>query len=74
MKTLLLMLTVLLLSCSSGKQRPYIVFTSYGSGWDVSSSNIRCDSVKLFDTKHAKIYIDGTATDVYADRILITDN
>jgi SPX domain protein involved in polyphosphate accumulation len=73
MNKLLLIMTVLLLSCSA-KHRPYLVYTSYGSGWDVSGTTVRCDSVKVFDPRHAQVYIDGTATDLYADRILITDN
>lgn len=73
MKKLLLIMTVLLLSCS-GNSRKYLVYTSYGSGWDRSQITVKCDSVKVFDPRHVQVYIDGTATDLYADRILITDN
>lgn len=72
MKALLLILVVFLLSCSPGKERPYTVHTSYGTGWDLSGTHISCDSVKLFDAKHARVYVDGTATDLYADRILVS--
>ena len=72
MKTIQLILTVFLISCSSGKERAYTVYTSYGYGWELSSAYIRCDSAKLFDAKHARVYVDGTATDLYADRIMVT--
>lgn len=72
MKPLLLILTVLLLSCNSDKKRMYTVHTAYGSGWSQSSSSITCDSVKLFDANHARVYKDGTATDLYADKILVS--
>lgn len=74
MKTLLLILTVFLLSCSCGKQRAYTVHTAYGSGWNRSSTYIKCDSVKLIDAKHARVFKDGTATDLYAEEILISGN
>jgi len=74
MKKLLLICLVAFTACQSGKDRPYIVFTAYGDGWVKSSTSIRCDSVKLFDKSHARVYIDGSATDVYADEILISSN
>jgi hypothetical protein len=73
MKTLLLLILIAFTACE-GTHRPYIVFTEYGFGWDKSSTYIRCDSVKLFDKSHARVYIEGSATDVYADQILISSN
>lgn len=71
MKNIILAMVVLLASCKTGKQRAYVVYTSVGTGWNSSSINIRCDSVKLITPKHACIYIDGTATDIFADQILV---
>ncbi len=64
-------MTVLLLSCS-GNSKKYSVYTSYGFGWGRSETHIRCDSVKMLDAQHVKIFIDGTATDIYANQILIS--
>lgn len=74
MKKLLLICLVAFTACQSGVHRPYIVFTAYGTGWKKSSTSIRCDSVKLFNKGYARVYIDGAATDLYADEILISNN
>ena len=74
MKMLLFMILLFLMSCHNHKERKYMVHTSYGSGWNLSSSNIACDSVKLFNPHHACVYIDGFSTDLYADRILVSSN
>lgn len=58
------------MSCSAEKMR-YEVYTIHGTGWDKVSSRIRCDSVKMITPTHARVYIDGTVTDLYADEILI---
>lgn len=50
-----------------------LVHTSYGSGWDLSSTTVKCDSVKLITPKHARVYVDGVATDLYADEILVSN-
>ena len=69
MKQMLLFLVILLLSCQ--KKRTYQVSVSYGKGWDKAYSSINCDSVKLFNPNHARFYVDGVATDIYGERILI---
>lgn len=74
MKTLLLFIIVVFTACHANKYRPYTVFTSYGKGWDRSSTHIQCDSVKLFNKSHACIYVDGVPTDIYAEEILISNN
>ena len=74
MKQLSLIIVLFLMSCHNHKERKYTVYTSYGSGWNLSSSHIACDSVKLFNPHHARVYIDGFATDLYADRILVSGN
>jgi hypothetical protein len=74
MKKLLLLILVAFTACHHGKDRPYIVYTSYNKGWDRSTTYLYCDSVKLFDRNHACVYIDGAATDLYAEQILISSN
>lgn len=78
MKNIILVLVILLISCNPTpthieKQREYRVHTSYGSGWDLSSTTVKCDSVKLITPKHARVYVDGVATDLYADVILVSN-
>jgi hypothetical protein len=73
MKNTILVMVILLVSCKTGKQRVYKVHTSYGTGWDLSSSMVKCDSVKLITPKHARIYVDGVATDLFADQILVSN-
>ena len=74
MKKLLLFVLIAFTSCQPRKHRAYIVYTSYDKGWNRLSSQISCDSVKMFDKNHARVYIDGAATDVYAHEILISNN
>lgn len=74
MKKILLFVMITFISCQHRKHRAYIVYTSYGKGFDRLSTNIICDSVKVFDKNHARVYIDGAATDLYAHEILISNN
>ncbi len=70
----IVLLISFLLSCNNtGKIRQYYVYVKNGKGWDYSSTTINCDSVKLFSISHARIYIDGIATDVFGDRIMISN-
>lgn len=73
MKNIILVLVILLISCNEGKQREYKVHTSYGSGFNSPSTTVNCDSVKLITPKHARVYVDGVATDLYADQILVSN-
>ena len=76
MKNIILLIVILLISCNPAqihreKQRGYKVHTSYGLG--LSSTTVNCDSVKMITPKHARVYVDGVATDLYADKILVSN-
>lgn len=73
MKNIILALIFLLFSCKTEKRREYKVHTIYGSGFNSPSTTVNCDSVKLITPKHARVYVDGVATDLYADQILVSN-
>lgn len=76
-KMLVLSLFSLLLleSCGKrGKQRMFIVFQTNGTGFGISRTTIKCDSVKLLSKGHAIIYVDGISATIYGDEIMVATN
>ena len=72
MRTLLLLILISLVSCNN-LPRTYRVYIGNGTGWETSSSYIDCDSVTMVTKTHARIYVDGKETHIYADRILVSN-
>lgn len=74
MKFIFAILMILLLSCNDNhKHREYTVYLHRGKGWNSASTTINCDSVKMFNSTHARVYVDGVATDIFADDIMVSN-
>jgi hypothetical protein len=69
MKYILLM-AIALTSCAR-LTRTYKVFLINGS---YSQTIIDCDSVKMQSQTRATVYVNGTATEVFADKIMVSTN
>jgi hypothetical protein len=68
-----LIFVLLLASCSHEKQRNMTLFMRNGQGLDLSTGYINVDSVTTTTPTSATIWIDGTKTVIYAERIMITN-
>ena len=56
-------------------KRKYKVVQFYSKiAYYIYENTLYCDSVKTFTKSHVRVYLDGTATDLIAERILVTTN
>ncbi len=58
-------------SCKPDRSKYTVVYTATGSGWDMSSTEMRCDSATMINEKTVVVYYDGRKSTIYADKILI---
>jgi len=59
-------------SCKPDKGKySTVVYTATGSGWDLYSTEMRCDSATMINEKTVVVYYDGRKSTIYADKILI---
>lgn len=70
-KLLMLLIVIVLFSCNKESKNKMKVYMSNGNGWDMSSTEMLCDSVTMINKNSAIVYINGYKSIIYADVILI---
>jgi MinD superfamily P-loop ATPase len=70
-KIILVLILSVLASCKPDRSKYTVVYTATGSGWDVYSTQMRCDSATMINEKTVVVYYDGRKSTIYADKILI---
>jgi hypothetical protein len=61
-------------SCKTENSHKMKVYMSNGDGWDMSSTEMSCDSVTMVNKNNAIVYINGYKSTIYADVILLNTN
>lgn len=77
MKKIILILSLILLSCSETEKnipnKQYVVQTTHDNNW-TTSGRIFCDSVNMIDAKNVVLWIDGREMKMSAPMFKIFNN
>lgn len=71
----LVLVAVIFIGCESRKiTKPLTLVSTNGSGWSMTSSYLRCDSVQMVSTTEAYVWIDGSKMKVVAENVRVYSN
>lgn len=70
-KIFIVFILSLLSSCNTQNKYKMKVYISNGTGWDLTSTEMFCDSATMVSKNKAIIYVDGIKSVLIAENILI---
>lgn len=75
-KICIILLAVALISCSKPtvKNRPLSLVSVNGSGWERTTSYLKCDSVQMVSTSEAYAWVDGVKMKIVAEKLRVCSN